>query len=239
MSDAGYKRWANTEWWQEGYERLWLGQRGVTQDDRETGESKNQQESGNVDESKREDEPKESQGMEIESGAGETENDIQKNVVYLTADSEEELTELKEDEIYIIGGICDHNRYKVSALLQTVSSRPSPRLMFMQSLCLNKAKDSGIRTARLPIGRYLASLPTRKVLTVNQVFEILIRWVETKDWEEALYSVIPKRKFQGSGKGKDIDAVGKQEQEQAVGEVVDGQSDENASALSSQHLIGR
>jgi len=113
MSDAGYKRWANTEWWQEGYERLWLGQRGATQDDRETGESKNQQESGNVDESKPEDEPKESQGIEIESGAGETENDIQKNVVYLTADSEEELTELKEDEIYIIGGICDHNRYKV------------------------------------------------------------------------------------------------------------------------------
>jgi hypothetical protein len=34
-------------------------------------------------------------------------------VVYLTADSEEELMELKEGEIYVIGGICDHNRYKV------------------------------------------------------------------------------------------------------------------------------
>ena len=69
-----------------------------------------------------------------------------------------------------------------------------------QNLCLNKAKDSGIRTAKLPIGRYLASLPTRKVLTVNQVFEILIKWVETKDWEQSLYSVIPKRKFQQEGK---------------------------------------
>ena len=39
------------------------------------------------------------------------------------------------------------------------------------------------------------------MLTVNQVFEILIKWVETKDWEQSLYSVIPKRKFQHEGKG--------------------------------------
>lgn len=38
------------------------------------------------------------------------------SVVYLTADSEEELIELKEGEIYVIGGICDHNRYKVCTL---------------------------------------------------------------------------------------------------------------------------
>ena len=34
------------------------------------------------------------------------------------------------------------------------------------------------------------------MLTVNQVFEILVQWVETRDWEQALYAVIPKRKFQ-------------------------------------------
>lgn len=55
-----------------------------------------------------------------------------------------------------------------------------------------------MRTAKLPIGSYLASMPTRKVLTVNQCFEILVKWVETKDWEEALHSVIPQRKFQGA-----------------------------------------
>jgi len=38
-------------------------------------------------------------------------------------------------------------------------------------------------------------MPTRKVLTVNQCFEILVKWVETRNWEEALYSVIPQRKF--------------------------------------------
>jgi tRNA (guanine9-N1)-methyltransferase len=34
---------------------------------------------------------------------------------------------------------------------------------------------------------------------VNQVFEILVKWVETRDWEKALYSVIPKRKFVDCG----------------------------------------
>lgn len=36
----------------------------------------------------------------------------QESVVYLTGDAEDELEELKEGETYIIGGICDHNRYK-------------------------------------------------------------------------------------------------------------------------------
>jgi len=37
-------------------------------------------------------------------------------VVYLTADSSEVLEELKEGETYVIGGICDHNRFKVRKL---------------------------------------------------------------------------------------------------------------------------
>jgi tRNA (guanine9-N1)-methyltransferase len=35
-------------------------------------------------------------------------------LVYLSADSEKELSTLSEDEVYIIGGIVDRNRYKVS-----------------------------------------------------------------------------------------------------------------------------
>lgn len=34
-------------------------------------------------------------------------------LVYLSADSEEELSTLREDEVYIIGGLVDRNRYKV------------------------------------------------------------------------------------------------------------------------------
>ncbi|KDQ64132.1 hypothetical protein JAAARDRAFT_118062 [Jaapia argillacea MUCL 33604] len=170
INNSSYKRWNDTEWWQDDYDKLW--------------------------------EPRDDQGtvapqVNVE---GEVTTEVtsppiiqriavapQDTVVYLTADSSEELTELKEGETYIIGGICDHNRYK--------------------NLCLNKANKSAIRTARLPIGTYLSHLPTRKVLTVNQVFEIMLKWAETRDWEQALYAVIPKRKFQGkdqkSSKGED------------------------------------
>lgn len=67
-------------------------------------------------------------------------------------------------------------------------------------MCQKKAEEANVRTARLPIGKYLENFPTRKVLTVNQVFEILVNWVETRDWEVALNAVMPKRKFNPSGR---------------------------------------
>lgn len=102
MSNAGYKRWARTEWWNEGYERLWMG---LSQDnDRESesreGNQKNEEEGG--------------ANKEGEKAWQEGTENLRERIVYLTADAEDELTELKEDETYVIGGICDHNRYKVS-----------------------------------------------------------------------------------------------------------------------------
>ncbi|KAF9226762.1 hypothetical protein BS17DRAFT_776082, partial [Gyrodon lividus] len=122
INAAGYRRWLKTEWWEEGYDRLWT-------------------EPSPSDQSL-------SEQIDMQDGLRSQADAIRATVVYLTADSEEELLELKEGETYIIGGICDHNRYK--------------------NLCLNKASDSMVRHARLPIGRYIA-LATRKVLTVNQV----------------------------------------------------------------------
>lgn len=36
---------------------------------------------------------------------------------------------------------------------------------------------------------------------MNQTFEILLKWLETRDWREALFSVMPKRKFQNAVEG--------------------------------------
>lgn len=47
----------------------------------------------------------------------------------------------------------------------------------------------------------MSELKTRKVLTVNQTFDILLKWVETRDWEQALYAVVPKRKFEKDEEG--------------------------------------
>jgi hypothetical protein len=58
-------------------------------------------------------------------------------------------------------------------LVSFVLSLASFVILIFQNLCLDKANRLGIKTARLPIGTYLASLPTRKVLTVNQVRSFL------------------------------------------------------------------
>ncbi|KZT29448.1 hypothetical protein NEOLEDRAFT_600845 [Neolentinus lepideus HHB14362 ss-1] len=193
VGDASYKRWSNTEWWTDGYEKLW-------------------EENSPPTDAASEEQPTEGVSVQIQSSEAAAESDqaekslesdpqqnahskaLKNGVIYLTADSSDELLELKEDETYIIGGIVDRNRYK--------------------NLCFNKANGQGIRTARLPIGTYLSHFPTRKVLTVNQVFEIMLKWVETRDWEQALYAVMPKRKFQNRGNGKEKSAAGSEQDEE-------------------------
>lgn len=111
-------------------------------------------------------------------------------LVYLTPDSENTLTHLDDDKVYIIGGIVDKNRHK--------------------SLCFNKALEMGIETAKLPIEEYI-QMSSRKVLTVNHVFDIIIKFLEQKQsngtsdehdqvdigeyWKTAFNEVIPQRKL--------------------------------------------
>uniref|UniRef100_A0A8R1TJ80 tRNA (guanine(9)-N(1))-methyltransferase n=2 Tax=Onchocerca TaxID=6281 RepID=A0A8R1TJ80_ONCVO len=94
-------------------------------------------------------------------------------IVYLTADSENSLQTLDNSKVYIIGGLLDHNSRK--------------------GHCLKLAKEKGYAHARLPIAEYVM-LQTRKVLTVNQVFEILLRYTENQSWKKSFLDVIPRRK---------------------------------------------
>lgn len=94
-------------------------------------------------------------------------------LVYLSSDSDNVLEKLETDKIYVIGGLVDHNMHK--------------------GLCLERAMEKGISHAQLPIGKYV-NMVTRKVLTINHVFEILSKFLETSNWKESFFSVIPKRK---------------------------------------------
>eukprot|EP00474_Spongospora_subterranea_P010844 CRZ11302.1 hypothetical protein [Spongospora subterranea] len=94
-------------------------------------------------------------------------------LVYLTADAEEMVDDLDPLKAYIIGGIVDHNRLK--------------------RICYDKARAQNICMRSLPIQAYLEG-GSRRVLTVNQVSDILIQYSSCRDWKVAFERIIPPRK---------------------------------------------
>ncbi|KAI1264489.1 hypothetical protein F5Y18DRAFT_82825 [Xylariaceae sp. FL1019] len=99
--------------------------------------------------------------------------DVDKSIVYLTADSPYTLDRLEPNTSYVIGGIIDRNREK--------------------GLCYKVAREKNVRTAKLPIGEFMV-LQSRHVLATNHVVEIMLKWLETGDWGKAFMAVIPTRK---------------------------------------------
>ncbi|RZB54420.1 tRNA methyltransferase 10 -like A [Asbolus verrucosus] len=93
-------------------------------------------------------------------------------LIYLSSESDNVITELEQDKVYIIGGLVDHN--------------------FHKGVCYKKALEQGIAHGQLPITEYFW-LNHRKVLTINQVFEILLRVSEGKTFKEAFEIILPKR----------------------------------------------
>lgn len=100
-------------------------------------------------------------------------DEANKDVVYLSSDSPYTLERLEPNTCYVVGGLVDKNREK--------------------GLCYRRAREKGIRTARLPIGQFMV-MQSRQVLATNHVVEIMLKWLECGDWGQAFLSVIPKRK---------------------------------------------
>ncbi|KAL9100026.1 MAG: hypothetical protein Q9163_004543 [Psora crenata] len=99
--------------------------------------------------------------------------DPEGEVIYLSSDSPNTLTELRPYSTYVIGGLVDRNRHK--------------------GVCYKRAIERGVKTARLPISDYM-QMTSRFVLATNHVAEIMVRWLEVGDWGKAFQQVIPKRK---------------------------------------------
>lgn len=94
-------------------------------------------------------------------------------LVYLTSDSENVIEEFENDTYYVIGGLVDHNEHK--------------------GLCYKIAKEQGIRHGCLPLTKYV-DMKTRRVLTIDHVFEIVLKVCEGMQWQDALLKVLPLRK---------------------------------------------
>ncbi|XP_004372305.1 tRNA methyltransferase 10 homolog B isoform X1 [Trichechus manatus latirostris] len=101
-------------------------------------------------------------------------------LVYLTPDSEHALEDVDVNKIYILGGLVDESIQK--------------------KVTFQKAREHSVQTARLPIQEYMIRRQNGKnyyseILAINQVFDILSTYFETRNWPEAL------KKGVSSGKG--------------------------------------
>ncbi|GAB1288466.1 tRNA methyltransferase 10 homolog B [Apodemus speciosus] len=92
-------------------------------------------------------------------------------LVYLTPDSEHPLEDIDQSTVYILGGLVDESIQK--------------------KVTFQKAREYSVKTARLPIQEYMIRRQNEKnyhseILAINQVFDILSTYFETRDWPEAL-----------------------------------------------------
>ncbi|XP_018427229.1 PREDICTED: tRNA methyltransferase 10 homolog B [Nanorana parkeri] len=94
-----------------------------------------------------------------------------KSIIYLTPDSDNVLEDIDPSKVYVLGGLVDESIQK--------------------KVTYHKAKENGLQTARLPIQEYMIKKDNEKnfhseILAINQVFDILSTYHETKSWPKAL-----------------------------------------------------
>lgn len=95
------------------------------------------------------------------------------DIIYLTSDSPNIIESFDDTKVYIIGALVDHNRLK--------------------NICFENAVKDGVGHARLPLDRYF-KFKTRTVLTIDQVYSIILKITEGKTWIDAVSDIVPKRK---------------------------------------------
>ncbi|XP_076065717.1 tRNA methyltransferase 10 homolog B-like [Oratosquilla oratoria] len=100
-----------------------------------------------------------------------------KDIVYLSPDAQNVLTGIDVNKVYVIGGLVD----------ETVKKQQS----------FTFARNESIPSARLPIKEILVkgdSGTFNTILTINQVFDILMTYLDFQDWRLAMLKHVPVRK---------------------------------------------
>ena len=97
------------------------------------------------------------------------------DLVYLTPDSDNLLEDIEDNKIYVIGGLVDDSVKKLSSL--------------------SFAKDQGLTTAKLPIDKHCSRIEGsfKQILTINQVFEILLNKIQGFSWPQVFSQSLPSR----------------------------------------------
>jgi len=95
-------------------------------------------------------------------------------IIYLTPDSENVIDVLEASKVYVIGGLVDDSVKKNTSKVFS--------------------EQSNLQTGRLPIEEYMTRGETgtyKQILTINQVFDILLQYHESGSWVSALHRNIP------------------------------------------------
>ncbi|XP_077331400.1 tRNA methyltransferase 10 homolog B isoform X2 [Lithobates pipiens] len=93
------------------------------------------------------------------------------SIIYLTPDSDHVLEDFDPSKVYVLGGLVDESIQK--------------------KVTYHKAKENGLQTARLPIQEYMVKRENEKnfhseILAINQAFDVLCTYHETRSWPKAL-----------------------------------------------------
>jgi len=103
---------------------------------------------------------------------------MKEKLVYLTPDSPAPLEELNNDKVYVIGGLVDDSVKKDITKTYAVGNQIVTARLPIQEHCIRNSKGNH---------------SFKQILTINQVFEIMLKYDEYKDWSIALGDAIPKR----------------------------------------------
>ncbi|XP_055339510.1 tRNA methyltransferase 10 homolog B-like [Paramacrobiotus metropolitanus] len=97
-------------------------------------------------------------------------------LVYMSPDSPNILERIDPSKVYVIGGLVDG----------------TPK----RQVSLSRAQALNCQSVRLPIAEHMKRSASHgnTILTLNQVYEILMRFNETNSWEQALDACVPRRK---------------------------------------------